>query len=139
MKRSDLEQQLLSQIIGAGLPAPHCEHRFSPPRRWRADFAFLRERILVEVEGGSWVFGRHQRGAGFEADCDKYNQAAISGWLLLRVTGAMVKDGRALVAIHQAFAVRQPHWLDSPQEVTNFLSGWGESRYPDAPDNAETD
>ena len=106
MNRSDLEQRLLNQIIGSDLPAPHTEYRFAPPRRWRVDIAFPRHHIAVEVEGGTWIFGRHQRGAGFEQDCLKYNELALQRWILIRVTGDMVRDGRALVLIHRAFAAR---------------------------------
>lgn len=70
------------------------EYRFAPPRRWRADFR-IRD-VLVEVEGGAWSGGRHVRGAGFEADCEKYCEAVVLGYRVLRVTPAMVDDGRAL-------------------------------------------
>ena len=63
---------------------------------WRFDMAWPRLMLAVEVEGGIWARGRHVRGKGFEADCEKYNEAALAGWRVLRVTGAMVQDGRAL-------------------------------------------
>jgi hypothetical protein len=41
-------------------------------------------RVAVEVEGGAFSGGRHTRGMGFVADCEKYNVAALDGWLVLR-------------------------------------------------------
>ena len=51
--------------------------------------------VAVEVEGGVWTGGRHTRGKGFEADCEKYNAATERGWRVLRVTPKMIADGRA--------------------------------------------
>lgn len=102
MGESALEAALAEQIREADLPAPTREFRFSPPRMWRADFAFLRQKVLVECEGGTWVGGRHLRGAGFEADCHKYNEAALQGWTVLRFTSGMIKSGAALIAIKRA-------------------------------------
>ena len=103
---SHLEFTLDQQIAAAGLPRPEREHRFAPPRRWRFDFAWPARRIAAEVEGGTWSRGRHVRGRGFEADCEKYNAAALAGWRVLRFTGAMVEDGRALATIEEALCRR---------------------------------
>ena len=62
------------------------EYKFCKDRKWRADFCFPERRLLVEVEGGIWKEGRHTRGSGFMKDCEKYNQATLEGWALLRVT-----------------------------------------------------
>jgi len=51
------------------------EHRFHPVRKWRFDFAFIPQMIAVEFEGGVFTQGRHSRGVGLSADCDKYNEA----------------------------------------------------------------
>lgn len=72
------------------------EFVFAAPRKWRLDFAWPDDKIAVEVEGGTWTNGRHSRGAGFAADCEKYARAAILGWTVLRVTGDHVKSGQAL-------------------------------------------
>ena len=82
------------------------EYRFAPPRRWRFDFAAIEmgRNLAVEVEGGSFVAGRHSRGAGFEKDAEKYNEAALLGWTVLRVTPKMVDDGRAIALIKRALA-----------------------------------
>ena len=99
---SELEDTLLFQIRAVGLPEPEREYRFHPPRRWRFDFAFLGLGIAVEVDGGVYSGGRHTRGSGFEKDCEKLNQAALLGWRVLRFTGAMVNDGRAVATIEKA-------------------------------------
>ena len=89
------------------------EYRFDPGRRWRADFAHLPTRCLIEVEGGIWVNGRHNRAAGFNADLEpsrlaggemdsaqrspegsrpvrrgasqKHLEACLSGWRIFRL------------------------------------------------------
>jgi very-short-patch-repair endonuclease len=80
----------------SGLPVPVAEFRFHPTRKWRFDWAFAARSVAVEVEGGAFTQGRHTRGAGFEKDLEKYAEAAILGWAILRVTPRMVADGRAL-------------------------------------------
>src|SRR5262245_50434913 len=99
---SDAERSLLFQLRALGLPEPTREWRFSPPRRWRFDFAFVAEKIAVEIEGGIYVRGRHVRGYGFENDMVKYNVAALLGWRILRFTPRMVESGWALDVIAAA-------------------------------------
>ena len=60
------------------------EYRFHTERRWRADFAQLEARVLIEIEGGIWVNGRHNRAAGFNADLEKYLEAGLVGWRVFR-------------------------------------------------------
>lgn len=74
------------------------EHRFDAVRRWRFDFAWVRQRVAVEIEGGAWTQGRHTRGVGFGADCAKYNAATLAGWRVLRFTGDMLRDPAQCVA-----------------------------------------
>ena len=81
---------------------PEYEYRFHPPRRWRFDFAFPDKKVAIECEGGIFTNGRHTRGKGFAQDCEKYNQASLDGWVLLRFTGRMITDGTALQTIEAA-------------------------------------
>jgi len=90
-------------IQAVGLPPPVREHRFAPPRRWRFDYAWPGHRLALEVEGGVWTGGRHVRGRGYERDCEKYNEAALRGWCVLRVTSDMLRDGRALQLLERVF------------------------------------
>lgn len=90
------------------------EFRFARPikRMWRADFAVIRRRILIEVEGGTTPFrdrrtgelrvGGHSTIEGYAKDCLKYNAATLLGYRVLRFTSAQVFDGTALETITQA-------------------------------------
>lgn len=93
---SNLEDLLAFHMRAAGLPTPVRELAFAKPRRWRMDFAWPEHMLAIEVDGGTWTSGRHSRGAGIEGDAEKACAAAILGWRVMRVTGGMVKDGRAL-------------------------------------------
>lgn len=89
-------------LVQDGLETPEVEYRFHPTRMWRFDFAWPLRMIALEVEGGTARGGRHNRMDGFEKDCEKYNEATILGWKVIRVTSAMVKDGRALEILRRA-------------------------------------
>jgi very-short-patch-repair endonuclease len=101
---SDLEDTLAWQLKAVGVPEPVREHRFAAAigRAWRFDFAWLDRMVALEVEGGTWVNGAHNRGSHFASDAEKYDEAALAGWLVLRVTGDMVTDGRALAYVERA-------------------------------------
>jgi len=104
-KQSELEAEMGFQLRAVGIKFQQ-EVKFHPTRKWRFDFAVRHGQfgngIAIEVEGGTWTGGRHVRPASFEKDCEKYGEAAILGWRVIRVTGAMVKDGRALALVERA-------------------------------------
>ena len=87
------------------LPEPVSEHRFAPPRRWRFDYAWPDRRLALEVEGGAWTRGRHTRGKGFIADCEKYSVAAVRGWRIIRVTPDQLCTMRTVEWVREALAV----------------------------------
>ena len=106
-KRSSVPT-LLYQVRVCGLPKCKPEHRFHETRKWRFDLAFTDHKLAVEVEGGGFVQGRHTRGLGLEKDAEKYAEAAILGWTVLRVTPRQVKTGQAVKWIER--------WLRSNTE-----------------------
>jgi len=102
---SDAERSLETLLKWNLLPGPVRELMFAPPRRWRFDFAYPERLLAIEVDGGSYVQGRHTRGSGFEKDIEKLNEAALIGWRVLRVTPAMIRDGRAIRIIKRGLEV----------------------------------
>lgn len=99
---SKLEQQFANQVMLLCLPVPEREYRFHKTRRWRFDFAWPDLMLAVEIEGGTWINGKHVRPKGFEQDCEKYNEAAMGGWRVLRCTGGMVTSRVAVQATKRA-------------------------------------
>ena len=104
-KKSALEISLAWQLKHFGVAEPVEQYRFHPTRKWAFDFAWPDVKLAVEVEGGTWSNGRHTRGSGFEEDCEKYNAAALDGWLVFRFTGGMVNSGQARLMTEEALHV----------------------------------
>lgn len=115
-KRPKLPQQILMEKYLDELVPPHdgqvqwgSERRFCE-RRWRFDYVVTwalsgGPKLAIEIEGGTWVYGRHSRGKGYQADLDKYNEAAIRGWTILRFSTQDVLTGKAKDVINR--------WLDA--------------------------
>lgn len=101
-KESPLESRLAAAIAAAGLPTPEREFIFHPERKWRMDFAWPEALVALEVEGGTWVRGRHARPKGFAEDCEKYAEAALAGWTVFRVTGEHIGSGQAVEWLRRA-------------------------------------
>ena len=62
------------------------EFIFHPTRKWRFDFAIPSHKIAIEIDGGVWNYGRHNRAQGYIADMKKFNAAASLGWIVLKFT-----------------------------------------------------
>ena len=96
MAFSSLESCFYAQIKYLGLPEPIVEFKFCEGRKWRADFAWPDEKILVEIEGGTYSNGRHTRPEGFRKDCQKYNEATRIGYKVFRFDSKMIRSGEAI-------------------------------------------
>ena len=99
MAKSELEDAFAWQLTAAKVLPWERELRFAPPRRWRCDFAWPAHMLMVEIDGGGWVYGRHNRPQGQIADNEKHNAAVEAGWRVLRYTGAEIEDGSALAQV----------------------------------------
>lgn len=67
------------------LPVPTRDYKFAEPvgRKFKLDFAFIGDRIGVELDGGG-ARSRHATVKGYASDCDKMNIAAAMHWRILR-------------------------------------------------------
>ena len=88
MAGSKLESKFLFLWRVAHGPELEREFRFHPTRKWRSDFAHPGSRTLIEIEGGIFMRagGRHTRGGGYAKDAEKYLEAVLLGWTVLRLT-----------------------------------------------------
>jgi len=94
-------EQILKNQLGLEVVK---EYKFHPTRRWRADYAILEHKIIIEVEGGVWTGGRHTSGAGFTKDMEKYNNATALGWSIIRVTPKTLISGDTIGFIKDTIA-----------------------------------
>ena len=104
--------RLLSlRLQQVGFPAPQIDFRFLPERRFRGDLVWPLERITLELDGGTWVRGRHVTASGYERDAWKQNLAASSGFATFRVTPGMLEDqwDEVVKCLRAAFALRDAH------------------------------
>ena len=98
MSKSDLETQFLAiyqeqcRLHHFTQVEPEREYRFHPTRRWRFDFAWPELKVAVEIDGGTWMGGRHSRGGGQAKSHDKQNAAVCRGWKVLRFTNQHLRD-----------------------------------------------
>lgn len=119
-KRSKLEQKAATVLKKAGLEHYEEEHRFCD-RRWRFDFAFVEEKIALEVEGGIWKgsVGGHTSGTGYTKDCEKYNTATVMGWRVLRVVNSQIENGQMINWVRDLLGYsneEDPFPVDNPIE-----------------------
>ncbi len=91
-----------------GLPLPVTEYPFAKEigRKWAFDYLF-EGWLAVEKEGGTWVGGRHVQGQGFENDIEKYNTAALMGYVVLRFLPEQFNDGSAMAFIKRVLEAKE--------------------------------
>lgn len=108
---SEPEESLAAQFRLGGLENPQREYRFHAGRRWRFDFAWPERKLAVEVEGLTRdpSKGGHQSRAGYTANLEKYNTAALMGWTILRFEQSAIRSGEALRMIEQLLREGDAH------------------------------
>ena len=102
MSQSELELALAFQIKVSKLPKPETEFIFHPVRRFRFDFAWPEHMLAVEVDGGTWNYGRHNRAEGIHSDSEKFSLAVTMGWRVMRLDKQMVEDASGVRLIEEA-------------------------------------
>jgi very-short-patch-repair endonuclease len=91
--RERYENALAAQLDEKGLKYVR-QYGFIVGRRFRADFRL--GLLLVEVDGGGFVNGRHNRALGREADQERDALALCVGFRVLRVSPNQVMNGKAV-------------------------------------------
>jgi len=108
-QKSQWEELFAAQIKERGLSAPVRQYPFakSISRLYRADFAFLDEMLIIEINGGLFNFGRHARGAGVENDLERCALAAALGWKIMGFSPRQVKSGWGIEMTAVALGLRE--------------------------------
>ena len=86
------------------LPPYKTEYKFAPDRKFLADYAWPKQRLIVEVEGGIFGTGKpcptckHRKGGahgsikGILRDIEKYNLATSMGFVIFRFGPEQAKN-----------------------------------------------
>jgi hypothetical protein len=99
--------EFLALCRSAGIPEPQVEYRFHPDRMWRFDYAWPDHgRIFLEVQGGAFVAGFHNRGGGSAKDNEKQNSATVMGWRCLKIFPADLLTVETIELIQRALRCR---------------------------------
>jgi very-short-patch-repair endonuclease len=97
-------------LIATQLPRPKRQYHFAaewePPRKWAADFAWPDHKLILEVDGGMFIEGRHNRGTGYTNDRERDNETVCHGWRILRCTSEQVESLAALGWVERALKAR---------------------------------
>jgi len=71
------------------------EYRFAAPeRQWRSDIAFPSAKVAVEIDGGIWSYGRHNRAASMLNDMEKGNGYSARGWIVFHCPWEWIDGGK---------------------------------------------
>lgn len=138
-------QSILIQI-GGDIPSPEAEYKFHPSRKWKFDFAWPDHQVAVELEGGVYgkniycyncgvkqrarkkdgslgkaisLGGGHTRFHRFMSDKEKYNTAAMMGWMILRfVREDILGDPFEMIETLRVTLARRRHRVPLIEEIT---------------------
>jgi very-short-patch-repair endonuclease len=106
MNDSKAEDKLFKQIVDSGtIPVPERQYKALPKRQFKWDLAWTEQKLLVEVQGGTWVkaqFG-HTSGVGYRRDCFKNDLATAVGWNVMQFTTDMINYNEALQLLQVFF------------------------------------
>ena len=99
---TELEESLYWQIVEAMLPEPEREQIFIKGRKFRADFLWRKQRVIAEVNGGTYRRLAHSTGEGIHRDYEKGDLATLAGWRYLNFDRKMIEDGFAIDCLTKA-------------------------------------
>lgn len=113
LAESPKEMQLKQLIERSHLPAPSMQHPIDVDgHRFRADFAYPDQRVIVEYDG----FVEHTSSEQFTRDRRRQNLLTINGWLVLRFSNADLRE--------------RPGWIVREIDVALRTAGRSGARNP---------
>lgn len=107
-KSSNLEREtafvLKAHKVLGGWVTEHGFEGIAGDREWRFDFAWIRERVALEVMGGLHHKGRRSHGSAEQSyrDYQKSAEAQVCGWTVVHATAEMIRDGEAVRLVNAA-------------------------------------
>lgn len=115
--RTKAKDEIEQFLTYGGFGQVESEYRFHPTRRWRADWALVDHKIMIEYDGVTGATGFNRRGDessvghisvnGVLRDAEKSNEAQLLGWVCLRVNAVTIKSGKAFEWIEKAVEQRR--------------------------------
>ena len=88
------------------LPEPKRQYKFHANRKFLADFCWSEYRLIVEINGGTWMRkSGHNTAVGIHRDYEKSNCAQLMGHTYLQFTRKELDDLTAIETV-KAFMER---------------------------------
>lgn len=124
--KSELEQAFFDELKLYGLPLPRRQHRFHPVRQWAFDFAWPAAKVAIEIQGGIFVGGGHNRGGYMEQSYEKMNEAARLGWRVFQFGPSQVRRKKRTTESSKALAymyeILRRENVETPELFTGVAS-----------------
>lgn len=81
---STAEVSLAKLLKSAGLESCVRQYKYVPGRKFEADFCFVEEKLIIEVDGGIYTRRAHGSIGGIISDMKRTNQASMFGYRVMR-------------------------------------------------------
>ena len=76
------------------------EYPFAKPERlWRSDIAWPDVKIALEIDGGTWNYGRHNRSSSILQDMEKGNGYSERNWIVFHTPWDWLKNMKKRAAL----------------------------------------
>lgn len=119
---SELEQRFIDiWEISFPMVELHREYPFakSLKRKYRADFANIESKVIIEIQGGIYGKGGHSSISGIKRDCEKFFCAAQLGWYVFPLYADMIEFSN-LKIIADVIVARKPK--DSYADICKMIA-----------------
>ena len=91
LKLSKHELLFVSLLKEAGATRLATNFKFDSERQWLLDIVQEDSKTAIEIDGGGFAYGGHNRGRQMAWDYEKRNAALLQGWWVFQLTGQQVQ------------------------------------------------